>query len=122
MVLPLGGSNKDPGTPGVWLNSYRIRSWLYISSHRFCFLDLPGTSQSRRLELQHYTLTVHPSVPINIPTVMVLGTLRGALRVEGDGSRREYLGAGRSSIDARSRPVSLARSRLGRQNRYRNPE
>ncbi|KAM9654761.1 uncharacterized protein ACIBXB_006824 [Morphnus guianensis] len=27
------------------------------SSHRFCFLDLPGTSQSRRLELQHYTLT-----------------------------------------------------------------
>ncbi|XP_069649123.1 skin secretory protein xP2-like [Haliaeetus albicilla] len=24
---------------------------------QFCFLDLPGTSQSRRLELQHYTLT-----------------------------------------------------------------
>ncbi|XP_040984980.1 E3 ubiquitin-protein ligase ZNF598-like, partial [Aquila chrysaetos chrysaetos] len=24
---------------------------------RFCFLDLPGTSQSRRLELQRYTLT-----------------------------------------------------------------
>lgn len=50
------------------------------------------------------------------------GTLRGALRVEGDGSPREYLGAGRSSIDTPSRPVSLARSHLGRQNRYRNPE
>ncbi|KAM9614601.1 uncharacterized protein ACIBXB_021532 [Morphnus guianensis] len=28
-----------------------------IPELQFCFLDLPGTSRSRRLELQHYTLT-----------------------------------------------------------------
>ncbi|KAM9614716.1 uncharacterized protein ACIBXB_021584 isoform 2-T2 [Morphnus guianensis] len=95
MVLPLGGSNKDPGTPVL----------LFGFTGNFPVQTVGITA----LYFDRYNL-------------LLSGTLRGALRVEGDGSRREYLGAGRSSIDARSRPVSLARSRLGRQNRYRNPE
>ncbi|KAM9629459.1 uncharacterized protein ACIBXB_016416 [Morphnus guianensis] len=45
------------------LVSFRKRwSCLWVDLTRilelqFCFLELPGTSQSRRLELQHYTLT-----------------------------------------------------------------